>query len=58
MGTLVDNCLVEAHPATRSYSMHNCVHDWMLPQLNKTVTQHQYWYAVCILAQCNVRADT
>lgn len=28
MGTLVDYGLVEAHPATRSYSMHNSVHDW------------------------------
>src|SRR5690349_4839477 len=24
MGTLVDYCLLEVHPATRSYSIHNC----------------------------------
>ncbi|KAK5080194.1 hypothetical protein LTR05_008761 [Lithohypha guttulata] len=46
MGTLVDYCLVEAQPRTRSYGMHNCVHDWTLAQLNQPRSEPLFWYVV------------
>lgn len=51
MGMLVDYCLVEVQDATQSYSMHNCVHDWALGELNKVVDPQLYWYAFdCMIA--------
>lgn len=51
MGTLVDYCLIEIQPFTRSYSMHNCVHDWTLAQLNQVQSKQMFWYTVeCITA--------
>lgn len=50
MSTLVDYCLLEAHPARGSYSIHNCVHDWTLAELNQVVDQQLYWYVVdCVM---------
>lgn len=51
MRTLVDYCLVEVQDKTRSYSIHSCVHDWALAELNKTVDPQFYWYAFqCVAA--------
>ncbi|KAK5095508.1 hypothetical protein LTS08_008151 [Lithohypha guttulata] len=54
MGTLVDYCLVEARPQTRSYGMHNCVHDWTLAQLNQPRSEPLFWYVVqCVTGSVN-----
>ncbi|KAK5087751.1 hypothetical protein LTR05_001966 [Lithohypha guttulata] len=54
MGTLVDYCLVEARPQTRSYGMHNCVHDWTLAQLNQPQSEPLFWYVVqCVTGSVN-----
>ena len=51
MGTLVEYCLLEVHPGTQSYSIHNCVHDWTLAELNKIVNPQLHWYAqACVVA--------
>ncbi|KAJ9656251.1 hypothetical protein H2198_005102 [Neophaeococcomyces mojaviensis] len=51
MSTLVDYCFVEVQYTTQSYSMHNCVHDWVLGELNAEVDSQLYWYAFdCVAA--------
>ncbi|KAK5069593.1 hypothetical protein LTR64_008274 [Lithohypha guttulata] len=45
MGRLVDYCLVEVQQATESYTLHNCVHDWTLGQLNRTIDPQSYFHA-------------
>jgi tetratricopeptide (TPR) repeat protein len=47
MRTLADFCLVEAHIATESYSLHTCVHDWTLSSLNRVVSMELYDLAFC-----------
>lgn len=42
---LVDYCFLEIQSTTRSYSMHNCVHDWTLGGLNARLDEQLYWYA-------------
>lgn len=56
MGTLVDYCLVEVQHRSQSYSMHNCVHDWTLGELNATITSDFYWYAFDCVAE-NIKKD-
>lgn len=41
MGILVDYCLIEVQPTTKSYSMHACIHDWTLLELNRITSK--YW---------------
>lgn len=49
--TLVDYCFLEVQATTQSYSMHNCIHHWVLAGLNKTPDKELYWYAFdCVLA--------
>ena len=43
--TLVEYCLIEVQHTTQSYSMHNCVHDWLLGELNSEIDPQLYWYA-------------
>lgn len=51
MSTLTRYCFVEAQNTTRSFSMHNCVHDWTLASLNKKSDKRLYWYAFdCVAA--------
>jgi tetratricopeptide (TPR) repeat protein len=51
MTTLTDYCFLEVQTATRSWSMHNCVHDWALAALNKVIDAQQYWYTFdCVSA--------
>lgn len=57
MGTLVDYCLVEAHPATQSYSIHSCVHDWTLVELNKAIDPQLYWYSLNCIASSTREND-
>lgn len=45
MITLVEYCLIEVQHTTQSYSMHNCVHDWLLGELNSEIEPQLYWYA-------------
>lgn len=50
MRTLVEYCLVEVQHATRSYSTHSCVHDWMLGEFNQEIDLQLYWYAFDCIA--------
>lgn len=42
MGRLVEHCLVEVQSTTQSYSVHDCVHDWTLGELNQVVDPQLY----------------
>ena len=54
MRTLTDYCFIEVQKSTKSWSMHNCVHDWTLAALNKGIDAQQYWYAFdCIASSIN-----
>ncbi|KAK5091753.1 hypothetical protein LTR05_001938 [Lithohypha guttulata] len=44
MGSLVDYCLVEVQQATESYTLHNCVHDWTLGELNQAIDSQLYFH--------------
>ena len=55
MRTLVDYCLVDVQSTTQSYSMHSCVHDWVLGELNRVVGPQLYWYALnCVVNNIDV----
>ena len=45
MQTLVEYCLVEVQFTSQSYSLHSCVHDWTLGELNRKVDPQLYWFA-------------
>ncbi|KAJ5520025.1 hypothetical protein N7463_000478 [Penicillium fimorum] len=45
MNTLTDYYFLEVNPESKSWSMHNCVHDWTLAALNGAVDVRYYWYA-------------
>lgn len=51
MGVLVDLCLVEVHHETGTYSMHVCVHDWVMAELNPMVEDTQYALALDCIAR-------
>jgi len=54
MGTLTKHCFLEVQTATKSWTMHTCVHDWTLASLNKVIDGREYWYAFdCIAASIN-----
>jgi tetratricopeptide (TPR) repeat protein len=54
IAALVDYCFVEAHHTTKSYSVHVCVHDWILECLNCNVDLCQYWFAFdCVAFSIN-----
>lgn len=57
MGRLVDYCLVEVQIDSRSYTLHNCVHDWILGELNKEVNPGLYWFAFDCVANSITRDD-
>ncbi|KAK5093562.1 hypothetical protein LTS08_008886 [Lithohypha guttulata] len=48
---LVDYCFPEVQHASQSYSMHSCVHDWTLGELNATMSSELYWYAFDCVAK-------
>lgn len=50
MGILVDYCFVEVQDITSSYSLHNCVHDWIHGALKNSIEPQLYWYAVGCVA--------
>jgi hypothetical protein len=55
MRTLADFCLVEAHPAAESYSLHTCVHDWTLSSLNRAIDVELYNLAFrCVWKSINL----
>lgn len=45
MGILAEYCFIEVQSGTRSYSVHSCVHDWTLGELNRVLDPQLYWYA-------------
>jgi tetratricopeptide (TPR) repeat protein len=45
MRTLTDYCFLEVQVATRSWSMHMCVHDWTLATLNQVTDKINFLYA-------------
>jgi tetratricopeptide (TPR) repeat protein len=51
MGILVDLCLVEVHHETDTYSMHICVHDWVVEELNSVVEDTHYALALDCVAR-------
>lgn len=51
MEILVDLCLVEVHHETDTYSMHVCVHDWVIEELNTAVDETQYALAFDCVAR-------
>lgn len=51
MSTLSRYCFLEVDTITESYSMHSCVHDWTLGELNRELDPRLYWYAFdCVAA--------
>lgn len=60
MRTLTDYFFLEVHPTLESWSMHNCVHDWILASLNKNIIAERYWYAFdCVsMSLTDVNPDT
>ncbi|KAK2783844.1 hypothetical protein FQN53_008905 [Emmonsiellopsis sp. PD_33] len=49
MNRLVEYCFVESHNEADSYSIHPCVHDWILHRLNEKVDENKYRFALdCI----------
>lgn len=59
MGVLAGYFFLDSHQTSRSWSMHNCVHDWTLAALNKDIDVKHYWYVFdCISASIkDDRAD-
>lgn len=54
MGTLVDYCFLEVPTEERKWSMHACVHDWIVAGLNRKPDLQQYWYAFdCVAGSIN-----
>lgn len=51
MAVLVDYYFVEVQHISQSYSMHSCVHDWTLGELNATTSPEFYWYAFDCVAK-------
>lgn len=42
MGVLAEYYFLDTHQTNRSWSMHNCVHDWTLVVLNKDIDVKHY----------------
>lgn len=57
MATLVEYCLVDVQHASQSYSMHSCVHDWTLGELNAAIRPELYWYAFDCVSNSIDKAD-
>lgn len=57
MRRLADYCFIEVQVATKSWSMHNCIHDWTLAILNKDLDGRQLWYAFDCVAASITRDD-
>ncbi|KAJ5778860.1 hypothetical protein N7457_006580 [Penicillium paradoxum] len=48
---LTEYYFLEGHLTSKSWSMHNCVHDWTLAVLNKGIDMESYWFALdCVHA--------
>lgn len=45
MRVLVEYCFVNVQRTMQTFSMHNCVHDWLLAKINKPDNTKSYWYA-------------
>jgi tetratricopeptide (TPR) repeat protein len=55
MRTLTEFCLLEAHIATESYSLHTCVHHWTLNSLNQAINVELYNLAFhCVRKSVNL----
>ncbi|KAJ5611784.1 hypothetical protein N7528_008889 [Penicillium herquei] len=46
MGVLTEYQFLEIHSESETWSMHNCVHDWTLAALNRTINRKYYRYAL------------
>ncbi|KAJ6021072.1 TPR repeat protein [Penicillium herquei] len=46
MGVLSEYQFLEVHSKSKTWSMHNCVHDWTCAALNKNINTNYHWYAV------------
>lgn len=51
MRTLTGYCFLDLQTDLKTWSMHGCVHDWIVAELNKVINAQQYWYAFdCVAA--------
>ena len=51
MRTLTDYCFLDLQTDLKTWSMHACVHDWAVAELNKVINTEQYWYTFdCVAA--------
>jgi hypothetical protein len=51
MSVLSEYCLVETRPGTDSYSIHVCVHDWLLNGIDSTPKEREQRYSIVLTAQ-------
>ncbi|CRL23546.1 NB-ARC [Penicillium camemberti] len=50
MATLSDFSFLEHHLSSKTWSMHNCIHDWISASQDNTFDPSIYWYAVrCVV---------
>ncbi|KAJ5161906.1 TPR repeat protein [Penicillium capsulatum] len=54
---LADYNFLDVHPMGKSWSMHNCVHDWTLAALNQRIDEGYYWYSFDCLDATLDRSD-
>jgi tetratricopeptide (TPR) repeat protein len=52
MRVLTEYNFLDIHCTSKSWSMHNCVHDWTLAALNKKIDPNDYWYAFDCVSAC------
>jgi tetratricopeptide (TPR) repeat protein len=53
MSVLSEYCLVETRPGTDSYSIHVCVHDWLLNGINSTPKEREQRYSIAFDCTAN-----
>lgn len=59
MGFLVQYSFIQVDTKFKIWSVHNCVHDWILAALNKDISADLYWYAMQCMSnpEANVQPD-
>ena len=53
MSILSEYCVVETHPVTHSYSIHVCVHDWLLNGIDSTPKEREQRYSIAFDCTAN-----
>jgi tetratricopeptide (TPR) repeat protein len=53
MSVLSEYCLVETRPGTHSYSIHVCVHDWLLNGIDSTLKEREQRYSIAFDCTAN-----